>query len=451
MGRVALTAEIARFIASAPHAQFSPDVLASARRAFIDTIGVMLAGRNEPAVRLLNDCCIAGDEAVALAVERRLPARDAALIDGTAGHVLDYDDVSLHGHASVVLIPAIMAEAQRLAVPDVDALKAYVIGYEVWAELTRREADTYHLGSWHPTSMLGAIAATAAVAAVGRLDQTRTRHALAIAASFASGVIANFGTHTKPLQVGRAAAAGIDAVRLARAGLEGAADALEGRSGLLMGLSPRGRVDVASPMRYPDSGWQLLNNGVSVKCYPVCHATHRAVDGVIELMRGARLAPAEIASVTVGMAMAPARTVDNARPMTGLEAKFSLQHNVSAALLDGQLGFAQLTDAFVRRDDVVALYGLTGIQLRDDRCPEQPGMAKHDRVLIETRSGRRLDSGDIRYPRGHAKLPLSDTELDAKFMACAGHGKYENAGALLARLHRLDHVEQLAGMSDHGL
>ena len=396
MGRAGLTAELARFVAAAPLAPFDADVLHAARRAFIDTLGVMLAGRTEAVVGLVAGCCGDGSEAVSLATGRRMAARDAALIDGIAGHVLDYDDVTLHGHASVVLIPAIMAEAQRLAVPGSDVLKAYLIGFEVWSELAWREADTYHLGSWHPTSLLGVVAATAAVAALGRLDELRTRHALAIAASMAAGVIANFGTHTKPLQVGRAAANAIEAVRLARAGVQGAADALESPSGLLMGLSPDGRVDSEAPLRYATAGWQLLQSGVSVKCYPVCYASHRAVDGVIALARKAGLAPDEIAGVAVGMGPAPARTVDNAQPVTGLEAKFSLQHNVAAALLDGKLGFAQLTDAYVRRPDVTALYRLTRIEHREEPCPEQPGMALHDRVVIATRDGRRLDSGDIR-------------------------------------------------------
>src|SRR5690606_16566116 len=131
--------------------------------------------------------------------------RDAAMLNGLAGHVLDYDDVALAGHPSVVLVPAILAEAQRLDLPGMEALRAYVVGYEVWAELARREPDAFHLGSWHPTAVLGIVAAPAAVAALNRLDAARARNALAIAASTAAGVIANFGTHMKPLQAGRAA------------------------------------------------------------------------------------------------------------------------------------------------------------------------------------------------------------------------------------------------------
>ncbi|MBW8752991.1 MAG: MmgE/PrpD family protein, partial [Sphingomonadales bacterium] len=242
-----LTAQLARFVAASPRAGFPPEAIHAAKRAFIDTLGVMIAGRNEEAADLLGTCLAEGAEARALPGGRGFSARDAALLGGTAGHVFDYDDVTLHGHASVVLIPAILAEAQRRSASGLEALKAYLVGFEVWSELARREPDAYHLGSWHPTAMLGTIAASAAVAALDGLDEATTRHALAIAASLASGVIANFGTHAKPLQAGRAAASAIEAVDLARAGITASADALESPHGFLRGISPEKRVDAQSP------------------------------------------------------------------------------------------------------------------------------------------------------------------------------------------------------------
>lgn len=450
MRRAGLTAELARFIAASPRASFPQDVILAAKNAFIDTLGVALAGRAEAATALVNACCADGGEAFALLGERRLSARDAALLDGTAGHVLDYDDVALHGHASVVLVPAIMAEAQRLKASGLDALKAYVVGFEIWTELALREPDAYHLRSWHPTATLGTIAATAAVAALNRLDEVQARNALAIAASLASGIIANFGTHTKALQAGRAAASAIEAVQLSRAGIEGSADALESPHGFMHGISPNNRVDTQSPVGLHGEHWRLLENGVSVKRYPVCYATHRAIDGVIDVARGAGLAAGDVRRVTVGLGIAPAETLRYHHPKAGLEAKFSLHHNVAAALIDRQVGFAQLTDVYVNRPDVAALYGLTTMELREEPCPEQPGMALHDRVVIETHDGRRLDSGNIRYPRGHAKSPMSDAELGAKFLDCAAHGGFRSGAQLLEKLRNLDRYSRLEEVLDYG-
>ncbi len=437
MERKGLSEAIAAFAAGAANLAVPAEAIAAARRAFVDTVGVILAGRNEPAVAIVQALLPPGDQALAWPGNRRLAAKDAALLNGVAGHVLDYDDVAQAGHPSVVLVPAILAEAQRLDASGMETLRAYAVGYEVWAELARREPDAYHLGSWHPTAVLGIVAATAAVAALNRLDAAATRNALAIAASMASGVIANFGTHMKPLQAGRAAANAIEAVMLARAGVTGAADALEGRHGLLRGISPQGRVDTAGPAAFPGDEWRLVGQGLSVKRYPVCYASHRAIDAVIELAAG--LDPTAVRSVTVSLGPAPAETLRYADPADGLEARFSLHHNVAAALVDGAVGFTQLQDAFVRRPDVARLYGLTTIEVvTGEDCPDQPGMAKFDRVVIALHDGSARDSGPIRHPRGHAAAPMSDAELGAKFLDCAAHGEAADAEALLARLQDLD-------------
>jgi aconitate decarboxylase len=438
MANDGLTAGLARLAARSTPKPVGSDSLAAATRAFIDTIGVALAGWREPAVALLAETMAEGSEARAWSGERSLSSRDAAMLNGMAGHVLDYDDVAVHGHPSVVLVPAIVAEAQRLGLSGRAALEAYVLGYEAWAEFGAREKGAYHLGSWHPTAMLGTIAATVAVSALNRLDETRSGHAIALAASMASGLIGNFGTSAKPLQVGRAAANAIEAVQLASAGLTGSDQALEGPHGLLQGISPGGDVDRTSPPRFGE--WRVLTEGLSVKRYPVCYASHRAIDAVIDLAAG--LDPTAVAQVSVTLGPAPAATLRFAHPADGREARFSLHHNVAAALTDGAVGFAQLEDDYVRRPDIAALYGLSQVELTDEECPEQPGMAKYDRVVITTCDGRRLDSGPMRHPRGHARAPLSDDELDEKFIDCARHGGF-NGAMLLDRLRSLDRLNDL--------
>jgi 2-methylcitrate dehydratase PrpD len=291
--------------------------------------------------------------------------------------------------------------------------------------------------------MIGVIAASAAVAALNRLDHAATQNALAIAASMASGVIANFGTDTKPLQAGLAAAKALEAVRFAKAGITGAAEALEGRHGLLRGISPGGKVDLHSPAQLDLSCRHLLTQGLSVKRYPVCYASHRAIDAVIALAQQHDLAPGQVSQVTVSLGPAPAQTLRYAAPRDGLEARLSLHHNVAAALVDRAVGFAQLADAFVTRANVAALYALTDMDVVAADCPEQPGMAKFDRVVIGTHDGRQLDSGPIRHAMGHASNALSDAALDAKFRDCARHGQTANAEALLGQLHRLDELENL--------
>ncbi|MBU6269253.1 MAG: MmgE/PrpD family protein [Sphingomonadales bacterium] len=432
IGEMGLTRGLAAFAASA--GACPETVRHAARRAVIDTVGVILAGRGEAAVRALAATLDSDGPCRSIALDRDLSAGDAALVDGLAGHVLDYDDVARHGHPSVVIVPALWAEARRTGASGGALLDALAVGYEAWGELAWREGDAYHLGAWHPTSTLGIVSATAALCALHRLDVPTGVAALSLAASFAGGVIASFGSAAKPLQAGRAAAGAVMAVRLAMAGLGGSADALEGAHGLLRGLSPQGSVELTAPVRLRAGRWSWVDEGLSVKRYPVCYAAHRAIDAVLDLAGRHGLKAGEVRAIVARIGPAPAATLRYAQPVTGAEARFSMQHNLAAALVDGAVGFAQLTDDFVRRADVAALYGLTRVEVIAGDDADQPGMAAADFVRIETRDGRVLDSGSVRHPRGSARLPLSDAELDAKFRDCARHGGVDPE-PWLARLH----------------
>lgn len=137
----------------------------------------------------------------------------------------------MDGHPSAVLTPAILAEGWSLGVSGSEAIAAYVAGYEVWALLQEIEPGHLHERGFHPTAIWGAIAAAAACARLNRLMVEETRNAIAVAASLAAGVVANFGTMTKPLHVGRTAQAGVLAARLAKSGFIGSPDALEHAAG----------------------------------------------------------------------------------------------------------------------------------------------------------------------------------------------------------------------------
>ncbi len=435
-----LTWQLANFAAACAVPQPARE---AARRAIIDTIGVMFAGRGEPPVALLGATLEGGQEALSLCLGRTLRAPDAALADGMAGHVLDYDDVARHGHPSVVIVPALLAEAQRLRAPGKALLDACAVGQEVWADLARRETGACHMGSWHPTSVLGIVAAAAALCRLNSLDTKASSNAITLAASFAGGLIASFGTHAKPLQAGRAAASAIEAITLAQAGLNGSDEALESEHGLLHGISSEGNVDCQAPICAASGTWQFLKDGLSVKRYPVCYASHRAIDATLTIVEGGAIRAEDVLAITVSIGPAPSATVNNARPATGLEARFSLQHSLAAAIIDKEVGFAQLTDGFVQRADVAALRRLTQIETVAGDCPDQPGMARYDRVVIETRDGRTIDSGPIRHPRGHARLPLGDNELDAKFLDCTRHGGVTEPERVLNSLHRLENISNM--------
>ena len=419
-----LTAALARFICAPPFSTVPIDAAAIIESGFIDTTATMIAGRSEPVVdivreHLSNRIAQRGESSVLFGVARA-SAADAALINGTAAHALDFDDVALGGHPSTVLVPALLAEGEALGASGTELLRAYLVGYEVWAELISRDADPHHVKGWHPTAVFGTVGAAAAVASLRRLPFEVARNAIALAGSMAGGLVANFGTMTKPFHAGRAASAGIEAARLAMRGMTAAPDAMEHHAGFLKALSPQGRVDLERPAERLGRDLRIREAGLSIKQYPICYATHRVIDGVIDAARREDLSADQVATVHAQIGKTQASMLRNHAPQSGLEAKFSLEFAVASSLIAREVGLAQLTDAFVRRSDVQAAMKKVSTTTVDTSCPVEPMFAFADRVQIELNNGRTIDTGEIRFARGNAKLPLTRDELKRKFMSCVG-------------------------------
>ena len=154
--------------------------------------------------------------------------------------------MALRGHPSTVLVPAILAEAEALGSTGADMIVAYVAGYETWAELFRRDSGLLHQKGWHPTGLYGAVGAAAACAIAAPAGRREGRAGDRPRRLAKPGLMANFGTMTKPFHAGKAAHAGIMAARLAEAGFTASTDALEHPQGFLHAISPTGTEDRTS-------------------------------------------------------------------------------------------------------------------------------------------------------------------------------------------------------------
>ncbi|MGZ5092158.1 MAG: MmgE/PrpD family protein, partial [Burkholderiales bacterium] len=374
---------------------------------------------------------------------------EAALINATAAHALDYDDVAQRGHPSAVLVPAILAEAQALGASGKDMMVAYAAGYETWAELVRRDPDHHHEKGWHPTGIFGAIGAAAACASLHKLDAERAAHAIALGASQSAGVMANFGTMTKPFHAGRSAQAGVLAARLAANGFTASPDAFEHPQGFLSAVSPKGRVDVEMPI---EAGvkWKILKDKLGVKKYPLCYCTHRALDAMLDLTGEQRIDPAKVNSVTVSTSRLNSKILRNHLPQTGLEAKFSMEFAMASALVAKRAGLAELTDEFVLSPEVQALMKRVTVQPDDREDPEKPGKSPYDMVIVETSDKRRLESAKVKHIRGGPELPLKREELWTKFEGCLQTSPRPFSSRdlfdALMSLEKVQHVNQLPGL-----
>jgi 2-methylcitrate dehydratase PrpD len=435
-----LSRQMADFLAADAGHRIGAETAALVEAAFLDTAGCILSGREEPVTlhmaAWLEEQVRPRSEASMLFSERRSSAVAAAALNAASGHALDFDDVALAGHPSVVLVPALLAEAERSGLTGPALMQAYAKGYQVWADLLQRLPDPLHEKGWHPTAVLGTLGVAAAICAARNLPPALTVHALGIAASQASGLVANFGSMTKPMHAFWAVEKGMTAVALAEIGITASADALDGPTGLLTALSASHLPDRARPF----SGWGALAIETirpSIKKYPVCYAAHRVIDGMLDLRARHALAPDAVTRIHAYVSPTNRKVLKYARPDTPLEAKFSMQFACACALMYGEVSLHRLSEESLHDPAVIRLMERVEVHDVEPACPLEPTFAFTDRVVVETGDGAQRDSGEIRFARGHAQLPLTRGELEAKFIACVPPAERAMAVGLIARLSQL--------------
>ena len=416
----ALTESVLDFLCGSAPASAPEKARRLAATGFIDCLGVALAGADQPVVRNLWRAEQGGSpESRVLLSGARMPAAQSALVGSAAAHALDLDDYAFANHTSAVLVPAILAEAEVVGAAGARMLGAYLAGFEVWSVLARREQDYMQAAGWHPTGVYGPIAAAAALCWLRGLPRTETRNALGLAAAAGGGVMDNFGTQAKPYQAARAAEAGVAAVRRAMAGLDAGPHALDGPGGFLRAISPAGRVDCAAPAVELGQDWYMAEHGLNIKPYPVVGAAQRCVEAALQLRRDHAVQPQAIKRVTVRISKSHSSVMRFRLPRDAMQAKFSLEFAVAAALLFGRLGLNEMRDECVRRSDVQALMKGIAREEGPDDDPIYPVGARCDTVSVLTAQGAELVSEPVYRYRGHGQKPLSSDELRAKFMDCA--------------------------------
>jgi 2-methylcitrate dehydratase PrpD len=442
-GGVSVIEQLAAYAATESFDKLPGAAVRAARRAILDTLGVTLAGSVEITaehVRALVAHRRGSDEATLVGAPARASVEDAALANGTAAHALDYDDLhqSLSGHPSVPVLPAAQALAERQHLSGAALITALVVGVEIEAKLGRAMNPGLYEVGWHATSTLGVFGAAAAASNLLGLPAERTAQALAIAASMASGIKANFGTDCKPLHAGHAARCGLEAALLASAGFTGNPRALEHGDGFgsTYGAGGKPAWDLATTgLGTPH---EIVDPGVGVKRFPACASTHQALDATLALAEEHAIAAAAVEAVECAVHyMAPHQLIYD-RAETPLQGKFSMPYCVSVALLDGGVGFAQFTDERVGRADVQALMPRVRMVVHPDQTTRDCLPTRFSEVTIALRDGRRLRRR-VHQAKGQPGNPLTDAELTAKFRDCAARAlPADRAESILTAVQRLE-------------
>ena len=359
-----LTDTLVRRALALRRADLAPEVIALVHQSLLDTLGVTLAGAMDALPRRLCQQALseggADGPARLIGAPERLGIKQTALINGSAAHALDFDDVnlSINGHPSAVIWPAVLAMADAHDCSGEQAFMAFLSGYEFACRVGRVVEPGHYDRGYHATSSVGVLGATLACARLLQLSQDQTLHAVGIAATMASGLKAMFGTPCKPLHAGLAARNAVEATLWAQQGLTSRPDVIECERGFARTLSPDFRVQDA--LADPNRMWIREN---LFKYHAACYGTHSAIEAALAIRRRG-VQPADIDHICIRVEKVADTTCNIADPQTPAEAKFSLRLAVAMALLGLDTGDLELYSAqTLARPDVQKLRQVSRVEL----------------------------------------------------------------------------------------
>jgi 2-methylcitrate dehydratase PrpD len=401
-----VTARLAQHTAGLRWAALDDEVRQVARQCIMDWLGVAVAGSEDDTSRIVREesCEQGGNPQASIIRGGMSSVLQTALVNGTAGHALDYDDVhyALVGHPTAAVAPAVMAVAERDALSGQDTLTAFVAGVEMACRVGRYMTGGHYESGWHATATIGTLGAAAGAARALGLDAVQTAVALGIAATQASGLKSMFGTMCKPLHAGKAASNGLYAALLAARGFTSRADVLECLQGFADTQSPG--PDSEAALR--DLDGQAAVRGVLFKYHAACYGTHATIEAMRSLVDSQNLSPERVTAIEVQVKPRYLKMCNIQEPATGLEAKFSLRMTCAMALSRVNTGDPARYDEALCADP--ALTGLldrirvTGNEQLDDCISE---------VIVS------LDDGVVYRVRGDVSEPAADLALQQRRLA----------------------------------
>lgn len=421
-----------------------------AGRSLLDVLGVSIAGSTHPStvlVRELTRTQFGGGPCTVLGSDTPASACAAAFVNGTASHALDLDDVSYDGmvHASAVVWPAAWAAAEMASASGAQTLDAFIAGVEVHCALGRAFThDLFWRGFW-TTGLLGSMGAAAAAAKGLALDDEATAAAIGIAMSQASGLRAIVGTQMKAVACGMAAELGVRAALMAQAGIRAHAD-MAGHPHGFTALMNQGVLDCAQIGGLGDY-YTLAQQPMAFKQYPICSYGQAAVEALLEVRTALGPAPTRV------LCEVPQAVMDNmpfGRPADPTQAQFSLTFALGAALVFGSVAPEHLHAATLCDPRLVAAMDRVTIRVATDGMAAQALEACHEGAVVTAydAAGRSV-SRTVRVATGMPQRPLSETQLEAKFLACVVPALGRSAARAVAdRIKHLDALPDIRQLMD---
>jgi 2-methylcitrate dehydratase PrpD len=421
--------QLASRVAALSPGSIPEDVRATCQALLLDVGGLCVAARASDYVRALIAAVDKGGPCTAIGHAGAFSAEDAAMINGTAAHGEDFDDTFEGGpvHSGAVVVPAVLAACERFGRDGGSALVGVAAGVETLCRLSLVAPKRIHKAGFHPTSVLGAMAATVAVSAALGLDRRQSVDAAGIAGSMAGGIIEYLaeGAWTKRLHAGWAARIGLHAARIGREGFLGPRTVLEGAHGLFFGFAHSAEGDFAALLR--DFGREWLMNGITFKPYATGTMNQPYIDCALRLAKKG-FAAEDVAEVLCETAEGYVHRLweplaAKRCPANDYAAKFSTPFNIAVAFVTGSAGFDAFTERTVHDPRILSLASKVAYAI-DPGNPYPRAYTGHVRMTLK--DGRVFEE---RQPhiRGGVHEPLSRDEIERKFRRNAKHGGWDDA------------------------
>jgi len=444
---------IADFVAGGKFESLPPETVEKAKEFALDLIGCMIGSSKRPQINILTEVLKAeggNSRSSVVAHGFKTSMMNAALLNGTSSHALDFDDDHREGtmHPSAAVFPAVLAVAENRGVTGKEFLLSYILGLEVMIRIGESFLGKSYYQGFHPTSTCGVFGAAASCAKVMGLDVERTKYALGIAGSFAAGTqeCTGEGAWQKPLQAGHPAMGGVLAASLAEKRYIGSGTVLDGKDGLIRALSFKDQFDYGRITETLGKQWEMKDT--SIKLYACCRFSGPVFDCALDLyLQGVRSnnvkrIVAKVGDFSIKMLCNPVE--QKLRPVTHVDAQFSLPWAIATAICKNKGGIEEFSVDALKDADVLAVAEKVAWELDPDAEAMYP-KAYPATLIAELNDGQILEA-HVDYPKGDPENPATKEEIVSKFHSLTG--AYLDKEKRDNIINTVDHLEDLKDITE---
>lgn len=447
---------IAEFVVSEKFETLPPETVEKAKEFALDVIGCMIGSSKRPQINILTEVLMAeggNPRSSVVAHGFKTSMMNAALLNGTSGHALDFDDDHREGtmHPSVAVFPAVFAVGENRGATGKDFLLSYILGLEVMIRIGESFLGKSYYQGFHPTGTCGVFGAAASCAKVMGFDALRTKYALGIAGSFAAGTqeCTGEGAWQKPLQAGHPAMGGVLAASLAEKRYIGSGTVLDGKDGLIRALSFKDQFDYGRITETLGKKWEMKDN--SIKMYACCRFSGPVFDCALDLYRqgvrsnNVKRVVAKVGDFSVKMLCNPIE--QKLRPVTHVDAQFSLPWAIATAICKNKGGIDEFGMEALKDAEVLAVAEKVAWEL-DPAAEAMYPKAYPATLIAELKDGRILQA-HVDYPKGDPENPATKEEIISKFHSLTS--KYldkEKRDKIISTVNHLEEIKNIAELAD---